>query len=171
MCLVAGAAAKRRFTIIKHKLLRYFTGIAETIFGTRASLHRGEFSMSGSAAKQLSQPIAAPARIKRRFVRYNVSCEAVVAFPHQHAHARIKAHLFQIGAGGCALSTKDRPFIGEKCIVWAIGAGQRYLGIRGQIVWVKPVYEQNGAENGIHIGVEFEKPIDLTPTLLGHLQR
>lgn len=125
--------------------------------------------MGGSAAKSLQTH--QQWRIKRRFERLPVSCEAVIAFPHRNAQPRIKAHLFQIGKGGCALSTKERPFIGEKCIVWALGAGQRYLGIRGQIVWVKPVYEERGAENSMLIGVEFERPIGLPPELLAHLRQ
>lgn len=102
-------------------------------------------------------------KIPRKFGRIPVSCSAVLAFPARNAHPRLKARIFQIGRGGCGVTTDGRLFIGEECLVWGTGGGHKYLGVAGRVVWVKSVYQ--GHETSV-VGIEFDRPIELTPELL-----
>jgi hypothetical protein len=104
--------------------------------------------------------------VGRRFGRVPCDCVAVVSFPHRNATPRVKGRLIQIGAGGCAITTEERLFIGEECLIWATGGGRKYLGVQGRVVWFKTVYEDG--EKSI-VGIEFFKPITLDKPLLRHL--
>jgi Tfp pilus assembly protein PilZ len=111
------------------------------------------------------KPDLSPA-VSRKFGRNFVSCPAVLVFSKRQAHPRIKAHLFQIGSGGCALSSPERLFIGEECLVWANVGGKKHLGVAGKVVWLKTVYEGHQTEL---IGIEFKEPMRLGTELLAAL--
>ena len=102
----------------------------------------------------------------RRFGRVPCDCVAVLSFPHRNATPRVKGRLIQIGGGGCAITTEERLFIGEECLIWATGGGRKYLGVQGRVVWFKTIYEEG--EKSI-VGIEFLKSIELEKTLLKHL--
>lgn len=102
-------------------------------------------------------------RIPRKFGRIKVDSAAILALPARNAHPRVKAHLVQIAKGGCAVTTDERMFIGEDCLVWGCGGGHKYLGVPGRIVWIKTIYE--GHEKNV-VGIEFTKPIELSAELL-----
>ncbi|MBI3556156.1 MAG: PilZ domain-containing protein [Deltaproteobacteria bacterium] len=123
------------------------------------------------AKKKTEHPAPAPAsdlelKISRKFGRIKVSCSAVLAFPARNAHPRVKARLIQIGKGGCGIATDERLYIGEECLVWATGGGHKYLGVQGQVVWMKSIYD--GHETSI-VGIRFTKSIELTAELLRYL--
>jgi len=121
--------------------------------------------VNSSSSRKLKTASNLP-RAGRRYGRVPCDCVAVLSFPHRQAHPRVKGRLIQIGQGGCALSTNERLFIGEECLVWATGGGRKFLGIQGRVVWFKTVYEDH--EKSI-VGIEFLKPVALDEELLGHL--
>ncbi|MEW6056004.1 MAG: PilZ domain-containing protein [Bdellovibrionota bacterium] len=106
-------------------------------------------------------------KIARKFGRSSVDCEAVLVFPSRNARPRIRAQLIQIGKGGCALSTTEKLYIGEDCLVWAVGGGQKYLGTAGRIVWAQPFY---AGQQTLVVGVEFKESIELSNDLLTRLR-
>ena len=105
-------------------------------------------------------------KISRKFGRIKIDCPAVLAFPARNAHPRVKARLLQIGKGGCGIATDERLFIGEECLVWAMGGGHKFLGVQGRVVWMKSIYE--GHETSV-VGISFMSEIELTPELLKYL--
>lgn len=100
---------------------------------------------------------------RRKFGREKVNCDAILHFASRNAHPRVKGHMFQIGKGGCAVTTTEKLYIGEECIVWATGGGHKYIGASGKIVWIKPLYE---GQPTMVVGIEFKHPIELSPDLL-----
>jgi hypothetical protein len=106
-------------------------------------------------------------KITRKHVRIPIDAEAVLLFPAHQAHPRIRAHLFQISKGGCAVTTTERLFIGEECRIWATSGGVNFLEVSGRVVWMKTVYE--GIPHTT-VGMEFNQEIDLTDELLERLK-
>lgn len=119
-----------------------------------------------SSPKKLPNSLSDLPKVGRRFGRIPCDCVAVLSFPARNAHPRVKARLVQIGRGGCALTTDERLFIGEECLIWATGGGHKYLGIHGRIVWFKTVYDDK--ERCI-VGIEFLKPLNLDEETLSRL--
>src|SRR5947209_8327952 len=113
-----------------------------------------------------SRPDLSRLRISRRFGRIAVNCDAALAFAARNAHPRIRAQLVQIGKGGCAVTTKEKLFINEDCLVWAAAGGHKFLGIAGRIVWSQSIYH-NGEVT--IVGIEFKEPVELPTELLARL--